>query len=56
MYIYHPRRVFLAGYGWFEANILYLDTQIRVYHIWFIDGTADYVTTEDFDGMDLFLL
>ena len=49
MYIYHPRRVFLAGYGWFEANILYLDTQIRVYHIWFI-------TTEDFDGMDLILL
>ena len=35
MYIYHPRGVFLAGYGWFEGKKLYFNTQIRVYHILF---------------------
>ena len=43
MYIYHPRGVFLAGYGWFEGNILYFTTQIRIYHILFTAGTTDYI-------------
>ena len=56
MYIYHPRRVFLAGYGWFEGKNLYFNTQIRAYHVLFTDGTTDYVAAEDFDGIDLILL
>ena len=56
MYIYQQRGVFLAGYGWFEGKILYFNTQIRVYHISFTDGTIDYVAAEDLDGIDLILL
>ena len=56
MYIYHPRGAVLAGYGWFEGNILYFNTQIRVFHILFTDGTTGYVAAEDFDGIDLILL
>ena len=56
MYIYHPRGVFLAGYGWFEGKVLHFNTQIRVCHILFTDGTTDYVAAEDFDGTDLILL
>ena len=56
MYICHSRRVFLDSYGWFYGNILYLNTQIRVYHILFTDGTTDYVVAEDFDGIDLIFL
>ena len=56
MYIYHPRGVFLAGYGWFEGKILYFSTQIRVCHILFTDETTDSVLAEDFDGIDLILL
>ena len=56
MYIYHRRRVFVAGYDWFEGKMLYFNTQIRVYHILFTDGTTDYVAAEDFDGIDLILL
>ena len=33
--IYHPHRVFLAGYDWFEGKILYLNTKIRTYHVLF---------------------
>ena len=51
MYIYHPRGVFLTGYGWFEEKILHFSTQIRVYHIGFTDGTTEYVAAEDFDGI-----
>ena len=54
MHFYHPRRVFLAGYGWFEWNSLYFNTQICVYHILFTEGTTDYVAAEDFDGIDLY--
>ena len=54
MYVYHPRGVFLAGYGWFEGKILYFNAQICVYHILFTDGTTDYVAAEDFDGIDLY--
>ena len=56
MYIYHPRGVFLAGYGWFEGKILYFNTQICVYHILFTNGSTNYVAAEDFDGIDLMLL
>ena len=56
MYIYHPRGVFLAGYGWFEGKILYFNTQIRVSHILFTGGTTESVEAEDFDGIDLILL
>ena len=56
MYIYHPYGVFLAGYGWFEGNILHFNTQIRAYRILFTDETTDYVAAEDFDGIDLILL
>ena len=56
MNIYHPRGVFLAGYGWFEGKSLNFNTQTRVYHILFTDGTTDYVAAEDFDGIDLILL
>ena len=48
MYIYHPCRVFLAGYGWFYGKICYFNTQTRVYHILFTDETTDYVAAEDF--------
>ena len=56
MYIYHPRRVFLAGYGWFEGKTLYFNTHSHVYHILFTGRTRDYVAAEDFDGIDLILL
>ena len=56
MYIYHPRGVFVAGYGWFKGNILYFNTQIRAYHILFTDKTTDCVAAGDFDGIDLILL
>ena len=56
MYIYHPCRVFLAGYGWYEGKFLYFRTQIRLYHILFTGGTTDSVEAEDFDGIDLILL
>ena len=56
MYIYHPRRVFLVGYGWFGGKILCFNTQIQVYRILFTDGTTDYVAAEDFDGIDLISL
>ena len=56
MYIYHPRGVFLGCYGWFEVKILYINNQIRVYHILFTGGTTDYVAAEGFDGIDLLLL
>ena len=46
----------MAGYVWFEGKILYFKTQIRVYHILFTDGTTDYVTAENVDGIDLILL
>ena len=53
--IYHPHRVFLAGYGWFEGKNLYFNTQIRVYHIFFTDRTTDCVPAKDFDGVDFIL-
>ena len=56
MYIYHPCRVFLAGYGWYEGKVLYFHTQIRLYLILFTGGTTDSVEAEDFDGIDLILL
>ena len=56
MFIYHPCGVVLAGYSWFEEKCLYFNTQIRVYHLLFTDGTTDYVAAEDFDGIDLILL
>ena len=56
MYMYHPHRVFLSGYGWFEENILYFNTQIHVYQILFTDRITDYVAAEDFDSIDLILL
>ena len=56
MHIYHLLGVFLAGYGWFEGNVLYFNTKIRLYHILFTDETTVYVAAEDFDGTDLFLL
>ena len=54
MYIYYPRGVFLISYGWFEGKILYFNTQIRVYHSLFTDGTTGCVAVEDFDGIDQF--
>ena len=47
MYIYHPRIIFLPSYGWFEAEFLYFNIQIRVFHILFTDGTTDYAAAED---------
>ena len=55
MYVYHPRGVILAGYGWFEGNILYFNLRF-VYHILFTDGTTNYVAAEDFDDIDLIFL
>ena len=43
MFIFHPRGVSLVRYGWFEGKILDFNTQIRVHHILFTDGTIDYV-------------
>ena len=48
MYIYHPRIIFLACYGWFEGEVLYFDNQIPVCHILFTDGTTDYAAAIDF--------
>ena len=56
MYIYHPRGVFLAGYGWFEGKFLWFNNQIRVHHILFTGRTTDYVTAKDLDSIDLVLL
>ena len=41
--------VFLAGYGWFEGEILYFIILKFVYRILCTDGTTDYVAAEDFD-------
>ena len=55
MYMYHPHRVFLAGYGWFEGKTLYFNTQICIYHILFTgDGTTDYIAAENFDDIHLY--
>ena len=56
MYIYHPRGVFLAGFGWFQGKILCFNIQIRVYQILFTDRTTDNVAAENFDGIDLIFL
>ena len=56
MYTYHPRGVFLTGYGWFEGSILYFITHIRVYHILLTDTITNYVADGDFDGIDPMLL
>ena len=56
MYNYHPPGVLLAGYGWFEGKMSYCNTQIRVYHILFTNGTTDYFAAEDVDGIGLTLL
>ena len=60
MYIYHPRRVFLAGYDWFERKIVYFNIQICVYYILFAQETTYYVTAEGIDlrhfGIDVTLL
>ena len=56
VYIYHPHKIFLAGYSWFKVKSLYFNTQIPVYHILFTDETTDYVAAEDFDDIDLILL
>ena len=48
MYIYHPRIIFLACYGWFEGEVLHLYNQIHVCRILFSDGTTDYAAAEDF--------
>ena len=50
--MYHPCGIFLAGYGWFEGKILYFNTQICVYNIFFTDGATDNVAAEYFDGID----
>ena len=55
-YIYHSRGVFLGSYGRFKGKILYINTQICVYHILRTGGTTDYVAAEGFDGTDLILL
>ena len=54
MYMYHPRGVFLTGFGWFEGKILYFNTQIRVYHILFTDGATGYVAAKILMGQTLF--
>ena len=46
MYIYHPHGEFLADFGRFEGNILYFNTQIRVYHILLTDGTQTMLQLE----------
>ena len=56
MYIYHYRGVFLAGYGWFVGKILHFNTQIRVCHFLFTEGTIEYIAAEDFDDIKLILL
>ena len=37
-------------------QLLKFNTQIRVYHIFFIDGTTDNVAAENFIGIYLILL
>ena len=56
MYICHPQRVFLGGYGWFEGNILHFNTQVPVCHNLFTGKTTNYLAAEDFDGTDLISL
>ena len=56
IYIYHPRGVFLAGYGLFDGKFLYFNTQIRSYYIFCLLKEPDYVAADDFDGIDLILL
>ena len=51
MYIYRPRGVFLAGYGWFEGKLLYFNTQIRSNHILFTNGMTDYFAAKECDGI-----
>ena len=41
---------------WPEGKILYLNTQIREYHILLTDGTTDYLAAEAFDGIGPILL
>ena len=52
MYIHHPRGVFLAG---LKEKFLHFNTHTRLHHILFTDRPTDYVSAEDFDGVDLIL-
>ena len=66
MYIYHPRGVFLAGYGWFEGKKLYFNILKFVYITFCLTTNhchfnhrlccTGYVAAEDFDCIDLILL
>ena len=42
--------------GWFEGKNVYINTQIREYHVLLTDRTTDYVAAENFGGIDLILL
>ena len=55
MYIYIILKEYFGLARLIWRKISYFNTQIRVYHILFIDETTDYVAAEDFDSIDLIL-
>ena len=42
--------------GWSEGEIMYYNNELGEYHIFFNDGTSDFVKAEDTDGVELVLL
>ena len=46
----------LYGYGWFDGIVKYYNQQLKEYVLEFSDNTSDYVTIEDFDGIELMFI
>ena len=42
--------------GWFERDIMYLNTNLLEYRVNFSDGSFDYINVEDINGVDIELL
>ena len=42
--------------GWFERDIMYLNTNLLEYRVNFSDGSFDYIDVEDINGVDIELL
>ena len=42
--------------GWFTGNIKYFNTVLKEYKVAYPDKTSDYLTIDDFDGIQVILL
>ena len=42
--------------GWFTGDIMYFNTSLLEYRVDFPDGSSDYVTEEDIDGVEMLIV